>query len=91
MKLHLKLNKENLNDWFLCCAKNAWEHHFEANNFLPITHFSNQQIDDLVFIKLAKKIPLQEWDSVEFFLKENYEMSIQLFANANYPGDAASL
>lgn len=62
-----------LNGWFIGIHENEWHHHFEEDNYQCI---SNGTIDvDLLtspFIKLAKKIPLNEWDNVQTFLTANF-------------------
>ena len=91
MKNIIKKNKNNLEDWFLCCHQTLWQHHFEVDNYLPIQLFSTQQIDELKFIKLAKKIPLQEWDDVEIFLENSLKTLIDLLKQISYPSDATIL
>jgi len=59
-------------DWFLGCSDNAWEHHFLPGNYKPLQAFSIQEIERLPFIKLARKIPLQQWDDASLFLKNSY-------------------
>lgn len=65
------------NGWFVGVHENEWHHHFEQDNY---TCVSNGKIDfDLSqssFIKLAKKIPLNEWDNVKLFLTENFRKLI---------------
>lgn len=71
----LKINDLKLldeNNWHLCCNTNEWQHHFRADNYQPLSSFKQTAIEGLPFIKLAKKIPLCEWDGVEDFLKEGY-------------------
>lgn len=60
--------------WMVCIADDPWEHHFESDNYVP---FSGQAgPEGLPFIKLAKKIPLQEWDnSFDFFRKTYCELA----------------
>ena len=69
------------NDWLLCCnTQDAWQHHFEATNYKPFSQFSKQELAKLPFIKLAKKIPLQEWDNIETFIKSTFDALLQLLA-----------
>ena len=91
MKNIIKENKNNLQDWFLCCHQTLWQHHFEEDNYLPIQLFSTQQIDELKFIKLAKKIPLQKWDGVEIFLENSFKTLLELLKQISYPSDATIL
>lgn len=81
------LSQKNLHEnWFICHHQNPWQHHFEADNYLPISHFTKEQIAKLQFIKLAKKIPLQEWDNIEIFLQENFLQLMQLL-KTSFPND----
>ncbi len=52
--------------FFIGISNDQWEHHFETSNYLPAdemneTVFKNY-ISDKSFIKLAKKIPLDQWN-----------------------------
>ena len=68
------------NNWQLCCNTTAWQHHFKPNNYLPFSSFNHQALTNLPFIKLAKKIPLQQWDDMDTFLQENFKQLLQLLA-----------
>jgi hypothetical protein len=58
--------KEYPADWWICIADTPWEHHFQPGNY--ILYNENIDLEKLPFIKLAKKIPLQEWEnSFRFF------------------------
>jgi len=64
--------KSENSDWYLCCNEAEWQHHFRENNFKLLNEFSDEEIRKLIFIKLAKKIPLNQWDDVETFLKKAF-------------------
>ena len=66
-----------IDDWYLCCNEEEWHHHFRADNYQLLDQFSDEQIKNLSFIKLAKKIPLQQWDDVELFLKDAFASMIE--------------
>lgn len=66
------------NNWQLCCNENAWQHHFKPSNYMPFGSFSKQALDNLSFIKLAQKIPLQQWDTMDVFLQENFKALLDL-------------
>ena len=68
------------NNWQLCCNDNAWQHNFNPANYQPFSSFSNQALQSLPFVKLAKKIPLQEWDDMDIFLLENFKNLLQLIS-----------
>jgi hypothetical protein len=57
----------NSTDWFICTNTDEWQHHFRQDNYQPLATFPIQQIQQLPFIKLAKKIPLEKWDNMEVF------------------------
>ncbi len=59
--------------WFICIGKDAWKHDFENNNYEPISEKMLKALPQLPFIKLTKKIPLQEWDQLDNFFEQNYE------------------
>jgi hypothetical protein len=63
---------KNNNEWFICCNEDEWQHHFKEDNFLPAKKFTKEQIEHLPFLKLAKKIPLHEWDNIENFMQTSY-------------------
>lgn len=69
------------NEWLLCCnTQDTWQHHFEASNYKAFSQFTIQELSELPFIKLAKKIPLQEWDNIDAFVKKSFEEILQLLA-----------
>lgn len=49
-----------------------WEHHFEEDNYQPLTGLDETDLKKEIrsgsFIKLAKKIPLEKWDEAENML-----------------------
>ncbi|MCX6318031.1 MAG: hypothetical protein NTW29_12115 [Bacteroidetes bacterium] len=58
-----------------------WHHHFEADNYLPMEEMDasafEAENERRPFIKLAKKIPLQEWDHAVELLQATFELFIQ--------------
>lgn len=57
-------------EWSLCTGSDAWQHHFETDNYIPFHQAHN--LEQLSFIKLAKKIPLQEWDNAFNFFTGSF-------------------
>lgn len=65
------------NDWYICVNENKWEHHFETDNYLPAdkalpTIKENKYFADMKFLKIAKKIPLMQWDNAFGFFIDAY-------------------
>ncbi|MFL9481665.1 hypothetical protein ACI6Q2_02735 [Chitinophagaceae bacterium LWZ2-11] len=77
------LHKETAgNVWYLCYSEDAWQHHFRADNYKPLHTFGEDEIMGLKFIKLAQKIPIQQWGGVGLFLQKAYEDILQILQNA---------
>jgi len=62
-----------------------WQHHFEKDNYIPLTEISNTVFENIIrekpFIKLANKIPLQEWDDAEDVLLIYFKQIVELLAD----------
>jgi hypothetical protein len=67
----LQQNLAGSNDWFIGVGTDRWQHHFRADNYQPFTAWKGE-LATLPFIKLAKKIPLQEWDKLDQFFVAGY-------------------
>ncbi len=59
-------------DYFICIADDPWDHHFEEDNYLPLSGFEPYEFEKWIrqrsFIKLAVKTALQRWDECEEIL-----------------------
>jgi len=62
--------------FFIGISNDQWEHHFESGNYLPLTEISEAKFKNHVsareFIKLAKKIPLDQWNEAEDILFDSF-------------------
>ena len=58
----------------ICINEDQWEHHFEITNYLPLHSLTAYQFEEIInrkpFIKLSKKISLEQWNSAEKKLLE---------------------
>jgi hypothetical protein len=58
--------------FFTCINDDEWEHHFEKANYVPLSKLSKpgfqKQIRNSSFIKLAQKIPLEQWEDADKML-----------------------
>ncbi|RFM29638.1 hypothetical protein [Deminuibacter soli] len=64
-----------LDSWYCCIATGEWEHHFGEDNYVLIgtaREVCVQHVYKQHFIKLAQKIPLQEWDHAYDFYREAF-------------------
>lgn len=52
--------------YFICVNNTPWQHHFESNNYVPVAEMRAEQfagrIKEHPFIKLAAKMPVEQWD-----------------------------
>jgi len=61
-------NPHPTNEWYIGVnLEDAWQHHFRPDNYRRAVEINPAMIPQLPYIKLAKKIPLDEWDEVDFF------------------------
>ena len=66
----------------VCVNKEEWEHHFEENNYRTLSQIKQTEfkksILEAVFVKLAKKISLQDWDKVPDILIADFRKIIEM-------------
>ncbi len=53
----------------VCINEDQWQHHFDPSNYTPLSDFDPSAFQEKIqkgsFVKLAKKIPLEQWSGVE--------------------------
>ena len=67
--------------YFICVNENAWHHHFEKENYRPVSQISEQDLDIIFnkpFIKIAQKFPLNKWNEMPHLLDEAYLQILKL-------------
>jgi hypothetical protein len=67
--------------WYIGMGEDAWQHHFEEDNCQPLEKWTGHSFRQLPFIKLAKKISLQDWNLLPVFFEENYREILQMLAS----------
>ncbi len=67
-----------LDGWYLCVHQNEWHHHFNHDNYKQIYGVAEDGFFNKPFIKIAKKIPLKQWDESTIFLKANFSQLIDI-------------
>ncbi|OSZ73562.1 hypothetical protein CAP36_16210 [Chitinophagaceae bacterium IBVUCB2] len=67
---------------FIGIHEDQWEHHFEKDNYTAVNDFSAIEFSQIIreqgFLKLAKKIPLTQWDDAKNILLEAYSDLLKL-------------
>jgi hypothetical protein len=76
-------NSEKLQtDFFICINENQWQHHFEADNYIPVEQVNKNEFEKLIlqksFVKLAAKFPLQHWNDVPALLDNFFTEIIEM-------------
>ena len=71
---------------FYCCInEEQWEHHFGDTNYKLIEKLSEQEFKKIVkissFCKIAYKVPVQEFETVEKQLLSNFKKIIEILAD----------
>ena len=84
-KLHQNFEWLQQNDYHICINEEPWEHHFDENNFIPIHSISKKDfwaiLQRKLFVKLSKKIALQQWEEAPMFMKITFEELAGLISN----------
>ena len=81
-KVEIAINKGLLQDWFWCVNQNEWQHHFEEDNYVSMKQgFNATPHEEGNFIKIAKKIPLHQWNSSAETLLESFGLLINIIGD----------
>jgi len=74
-----------VNRYFICVNEDAWQHHFEKSNYMPVdeTGYTDFQavVTKKTFIKLAVKTPLEQWNDSPRILEEHFIRLLAMLAD----------
>jgi len=80
--LHKNIAVIQNNNFYICINTNEWQHHFEADNYLPANKLSAEEIKDILiqqpFIKVAVKISLHQWSEINVLLEKSFSDVLRL-------------
>lgn len=79
-EMYGKYGRETL-DWYIGVGADPWQHHFEKDNYILMQDWNGYSVTKLPFLKLAKKIPLQEWDDIESFMKNQFSKILTILSD----------
>jgi hypothetical protein len=65
-------------NWFVYTGDDIWEMNMYTRHFTLIKNAINMPRHDKNFIKIAKKIPLSQWDSMNNFIMNSFEELLQI-------------
>ena len=70
------------NDYWVCINTNPWQHHFEDDNYVLLKDVSEREFSAILnrelFVKLAKKIPLSQWQATQDFIEKTFTEMLKL-------------
>ena len=66
--------------WYIGVGEDPWQHHFEKDNYISITDWNGLPVNKLPFLKLAKKIPLEEWDDINEFMVKHFNRLLSILS-----------
>jgi len=79
--IRLNLEKGDKEDYFVYINNEQWQHHFEETNYKPLREIESvEKILNQPFIKIAKKIPLTQWNNILEFYANNYTDLIRMLS-----------
>ena len=58
-----------------------WQHHFREDNYRRLDEMNGKSFIELPFLKLTKKIPLDQWDDVPDFFENTYIEIIKILSS----------
>lgn len=64
--------------YFICVSASQWDHHFEESNYKPFNAISSEEILEKQFIKVAARLPLNNWNDAEIFFRKQYREFIEM-------------
>ena len=72
-------------DYFICVNEDQWQHHFESSNYIPVKRMTEQQfmmhVNEGPFLKIAKALPLQQWDNAAQLLVNDFVFLLEKMEN----------
>lgn len=72
------------NNYSVCINKNEWQHHFEADNYIPAAQQGLPQLHSIIeespFVKLAAKFELSCWNEMPGIVTGTTEKMLQIAA-----------
>ena len=74
------INDKKNKDWYFGVHESEWEHHFEKDNYISMDELTKESFENLKsrgFIKIAKKLSLEDWRIADKFFIEEYKILLQ--------------
>jgi hypothetical protein len=75
------INDKTNSDWYFGVHESEWEHHFEKDNYARFNELDKENFINLKskgFIKIAKKLSLEDWKTADKFFTEQYKLLLKM-------------
>lgn len=69
-----------LNDAFISCGADAWQHHFRSENMLPMSDALLKRTAEVGFLKIGFNTPIKAWDNADAFLLDHFKRLLQILS-----------
>ena len=70
--------------FYICVHQTEWQHHFKNDNYMPMQNADIDLLASIIinkqFIKLAKKIPLQQWENFNDFFDTTFKQMLNILS-----------
>jgi hypothetical protein len=64
------------NEFYVSAGSHQWHHHFEPDNYVPVSALAydqfQQRVNGTAFLKLSRKLLLDKWQGAIAFLTQNF-------------------
>jgi hypothetical protein len=75
--LHQNFEWLQQKEYWICVNDEPWQHHFNDDNFVLLQTINREQFWAILqrksFVKLSKKMPLQQWQDAPVFIMKTFE------------------
>lgn len=76
-------------DVFFCIASTPWEYHYGTDNYMLVKEVPLERLNELItsktFIKISRKLPLEQYDQLAEFSAETFELFWKAITAKNEP------
>lgn len=70
--------------FYIAISKEQWEHHFETSNYILLATINPEKFEEIIinssFIKLSKKVSIDQWQNAGQTWVDNFSLIITLLS-----------
>lgn len=72
------INELAAEEWYVSIGETPWQYHYESDNYLLISEIHSNHILDSAFIKLSRRIELNQWANLPELAKNNLAILLRI-------------